>query len=350
MKKSRKALLTSALSLLLCFSMLLGTTYAWFTDSVTSTNNIIQSGNLDIEMEYWDGKDWKAVKEDSPLFEEDTLWEPGYTQVVYLRVANKGTLALKYQLGINIVGETGGTRVDETTGKDTAFKLSDSIYMGVKEDVNGETGAYATRADAVKDVEGKSGIISRGFNKYGDMAANDPEQYLAVVVYMPESVGNEANHKTGTEAPKIELGIKLLATQKTNEEDSFGSDYDAAAKHPYGDVNYTTAEEVPAEKISTDPVTNERKLTEAVTVGNESDGIYAEVPDGVKLADGATALELTVQAMDEGASEADVTLESGESKQSLNIHVDGVHEDNQQPMLITLEGLFKPGLNMWKTV
>ena len=86
MKKSRKALFTSALSLLLCFTMLLGTTYAWFTDSVTSTNNIIKSGNLDVELEYWDGAEWKAVKADSPLFEEETLWEPGYTQVVYLRV------------------------------------------------------------------------------------------------------------------------------------------------------------------------------------------------------------------------------------------------------------------------
>ena len=55
-KGTKRALLMSVMSLFLCFAMLLGTTFAWFTDSVTSANNIIKSGNLDIELEYWDGK------------------------------------------------------------------------------------------------------------------------------------------------------------------------------------------------------------------------------------------------------------------------------------------------------
>ena len=59
-KNTKRALWMSILSLLLCFTMLLGTTFAWFTDSVTSANNVIQSGNLDIELEYWDGDSWRA--------------------------------------------------------------------------------------------------------------------------------------------------------------------------------------------------------------------------------------------------------------------------------------------------
>ena len=60
-KSTRRALTLSVISLLLCVAMLVGTTYAWFTDSVTSSNNIIKSGNLDIELEYWNGTKWVDV-------------------------------------------------------------------------------------------------------------------------------------------------------------------------------------------------------------------------------------------------------------------------------------------------
>ena len=106
-KSTKRALVTSAMALFLCFTMLLGTTFAWFTDSVTSANNIIKSGNLDIELDYWNGTEWKDVKGASDIL-TNTLWEPGVTEIAYLRVANAGSLALKYQLGINIVSELGG--------------------------------------------------------------------------------------------------------------------------------------------------------------------------------------------------------------------------------------------------
>ena len=122
---TKKALLMSATSLLLCFAMLLGTTFAWFTDSVSSANNIIKSGNLDIELEYWNGTEWADVKGSSDIL-TNTLWEPGVTEIAYLRLANAGSLALKYQFGINIVTETAGKNVagDE-------FKLSDYNLFGV---------------------------------------------------------------------------------------------------------------------------------------------------------------------------------------------------------------------------
>ena len=49
-RSTKNALISSVLALVLCFTMLLGTTYAWFTDSVTSATNIIAAGNLDIEL------------------------------------------------------------------------------------------------------------------------------------------------------------------------------------------------------------------------------------------------------------------------------------------------------------
>ena len=104
---TKRSLIASLLILCLCFTSFVGTTFAWFTDSVTSANNIIKSGNLDIELEYWNGTEWKDVKGASDIL-TNTLWEPGVTEIAYLRVANAGSLALKYQLGINIVSELGG--------------------------------------------------------------------------------------------------------------------------------------------------------------------------------------------------------------------------------------------------
>lgn len=215
---TRNALFTSVISLLLCVSMLVGTTFAWFTDSVASANNIIKSGNLDIELEYWDGDSWENVAGKSDIL-TNTLWEPGVTEIAYLRVANAGSLALKYQLGINIVSETAGVN---QAGKE--FKLSDYIQFGV---VESETFAtYATREAAVADLTGAK-KLNAGYTKASSMTA-DQELYLALVVYMPTTVGNEANHN-GEDVPSIELGINVLATQLENESDSFGDDYDEDA-------------------------------------------------------------------------------------------------------------------------
>ena len=156
-RSTKKALLMSALSLLLCFAMLIGTTFAWFTDSVTSANNIIKSGNLDVELEYWNGTDWVNVNGKSDIL-TNKLWEPGVTEVAYLRVANAGSLALKYQLGINIVSETAGVNA-----AGDSFKLSDYIQFGVVEgiDVDAATKApvtYATREAAVAALQSNSKI------------------------------------------------------------------------------------------------------------------------------------------------------------------------------------------------
>ena len=221
-KTTRNALLTSVLAMLLCVSMLVGTTFAWFTDEVVSGNNVIAAGNLDVELEYWNGSAWVDVSGKTDVL-TNTLWEPGVTEVAYLKVTNAGSLALKYKLGINIVSETAGINV---AGEN--FKLSDYIDFGVVEDVNGETAAYATREAAISAVA-EAQKISEGYTKESSMLSGD-ELYLALVVYMPETVGNEANYR-GTDVPTIDLGIELLAAQYTYEEDSFDDQYDADAEY-----------------------------------------------------------------------------------------------------------------------
>jgi len=227
-KTTRRALVMSLLSLLLCCSMLVGTTFAWFTDSVTSGNNKIVAGNLDIEL-YWstDCATWTKVDKDTNIFDTG-YWEPGHTEVVYLKAANEGTLALKYQLGVNVASETGSTSV---LGNE--FKLSQYIQYGVVE----TDAKIGDRKDAVAAVTNATALQTPYSSDVITLApkgqAGDAET-VALVVYMPETVGNEANHR-GAE-PTILLGLNVYATQKDAETDSFGSDYDAGVKyaHPVG--------------------------------------------------------------------------------------------------------------------
>ena len=222
-KQTKRALLASVLSLAICVAMLVGTTFAWFTDSVVSGKNTIVAGNLDVELEYAtaDGtgalSGWKSVDGATNLF-ADGLWEPGYAQVVYLRVSNLGTLALKYQFSLNITSETPGTNVNGEQ-----FLLSDYLQYGV---VDGRDTAFATRAEAIAAVQNPAPLDT--YTKAGNLAAGADPQYVALVVYMPETVGNEANYR-GNTIPTIELGLNLTATQDTVESDSFDNQYDAGA-------------------------------------------------------------------------------------------------------------------------
>lgn len=78
--------------------MLIGSTFAWFTDSVTSAGNKIQAGTLKLDLELLDKetKVWNSIKESkAPIFSYDK-WEPGYTDVKILKVENEGNLALKW--------------------------------------------------------------------------------------------------------------------------------------------------------------------------------------------------------------------------------------------------------------
>lgn len=224
---TKKALIASVLSLLLCFSMLVGTTFAWFTDSVTSTNNIITAGNLDVELYYQaEGQtDWTKVTNTTNVFKENTLWEPGHTEVVKLKVVNEGTLALKYQLGVNVASEVGSVNVN-----DKAFKLSDFIKFGIVD------GAHTyTRDQAIAAVDATATALKTAYNSAVTAldAKNDTdsdEKIVTMVVYMPNTVDNEANAKTGAAVPTINLGISLFATQQMAESDSFNNQYDKDAE------------------------------------------------------------------------------------------------------------------------
>ena len=105
----KKRLFTSVVALFLCFIMLIGTTFAWFTDVVSSNGNIIQTGNLKVEM-YWsdellpeNSNEWKDA-EAGAIFKHNN-WEPGYTEVKYIKVKNAGNLNLKWKMSLEAEGK-----------------------------------------------------------------------------------------------------------------------------------------------------------------------------------------------------------------------------------------------------
>ncbi len=106
--KTRKSLLLSFVSLLICVSLLIGTTLAWFTDSATSGVNRIIAGNLKIDLLMDKGDGYVSIANGKgDVFNEidDGLWEPGKTKIAYLAVQNKGNLALKYNIIIDVTDE-----------------------------------------------------------------------------------------------------------------------------------------------------------------------------------------------------------------------------------------------------
>ena len=201
------------------------TTFAWFTDTATTGVNKIQSGKLDVKLSYLNDKEWKEVSKDTKLFDDNTLWEPGHTEVAYLKVENAGNLALKYKLSVNVANEVAGVNVNNES-----FNLSDYIKMGVVNDIDGQKNAYTDRNDAHDAVAATAGSIAT-YTKTGSIAANGAEQYVTLVVYMPETAGNEANYKEN-HVPSIDLGVTLVATQDAVESDSFDSSYDEGAVYP----------------------------------------------------------------------------------------------------------------------
>ncbi len=236
LKQIKTALIMSIVSLIVCCSMLIGSTFAWFTDTVTSGANRIIAGNLDVAMEYAVLDDtggfveWRDANGANSLF-TGNLWEPGHTEVVYLRITNAGSLALKYQFAMSI-SETEAISV--VTGK--AFKLSDYIKYGITE-VNGETGAYANADEAVEAVK-STALPLANYSRSGRLLNAGDNAYLALVVFMPDDVPNEANYDSkNSAAPDIDMGITLVATQDVKESDSFGSDYDAGATYSVMDLS-----------------------------------------------------------------------------------------------------------------
>ena len=206
MKNTRKILLSSLTMILVCCLLFVGTTYAWFSDSVVSNNNIITAGTLDVELEYsTDGTVWNDVEATTSILSADDRWEPGFTKVVYFKISNKGTLNFNYTFNMNVTLEYAGVNVYQQP-----FQLSDYLQYGSNvgtEQLSQLADRDAYAAAATNKLAPRNTLANKNLLEAGKV------EYGWLVITMPTTVGNEANALPGTPAPSLEVGFDLLASQ-----------------------------------------------------------------------------------------------------------------------------------------
>ena len=236
--KTKKALLMSVLSMVLCVAMLVGMTFAWFTDTASTGVNKIQAGNLDVQllMRNAEGTYDNIGDEEKAIFgsgsiaqnnNQQTLWEPGKTQVAYLAVRNAGNLALKYNIVLNIV--------------DNGLAGALKYVIVPQETLTGETQNFNDTVDDWDTLKSKAtplpvGKVTAAENGCLDEIAYDKAktnetEYFALVVHMDENAGNTYQGKD------VSIDLAVVATQKNAESDSFGPDYDQNAQYPVGSAD-----------------------------------------------------------------------------------------------------------------
>ena len=250
-KATKRALLTSVMALVMCVVMLVGTTFAWFTDTASTGVNKIQAGNLDITVEYAKEKmnadgtlageltDWKPIDNATEVFDSNALWEPGRTEYVVFRITNNGNLALKYKLSLETLAQKPGTNK-----ANEQFYLADYLCASAKVDVGpGEIGsgvstlgAFMTKLNDL-GVAGVQNVLDPEYHPLTDATVNGTllpgkTNCVPMAIWMPTSVGNEANAIDSENAATIDFGITVVATQDTVENDSFGKTYDKDATYP----------------------------------------------------------------------------------------------------------------------
>ncbi len=212
MKKNvkRTALILNVIAIIVTSAILIGSTFAWFTDSATSSGNKIQAGTLKVDLELLsqDGQ-WASLKDDNdPIFDYDR-WEPGYTDVKILKVENEGTLALQWKAKFVSESELSAlANVIDVYVKPSATELA------YPEDRNLDGySCVGTVADFVNSIE----TTTTGTLMAGEVA------YLGIALKMRTSAGNEYQG--------LDLGgafdIMIVASQLSSESDGFNSGYDS---------------------------------------------------------------------------------------------------------------------------
>ena len=258
MKKTRK-MVASLVAIVICFAMLLGTTYAWFTDSVINTNNIIKSGNVDVELWHKSNENtsFEEVDGATKLFvntaNDPILWEPGASATETFEVRNVGSLALKYELRIKAVSKTFNAN-------------NQSLEEVLTLTVGGEKKDFGV-------------VLSNTLEK-----GADPINYDVKIEWKASANDNDFVNL------KLLLGIELVATQDYVEVDGSGNPFDVDAQLP----------EIPV------PVLLPEEATEPMTIS----GVGANAPKAELPADLINELPDTVEAISLQQSEPIVDTEN----------------------------------------
>lgn len=238
---------TSLLCLVLCVTMFMGTSYAWFTSEVNNTGNEIYIGTLDVELEKLSKADssWLSLSEltgennTNKLFDSNIRWEPGYTALETIRVVNEGDLAFKYVLNFTdgkIVNDENRNVADAAEffdvwvydhraneGKANANRTP-AAYTDISEATGWESvGTLAELLEGKAVLDGVMvsvrGEVDESVNTVGpnDSLATEFDTYT-IALHMNESA------TTDVMGWKIGLNVKLIAYQMSEENDGLNTD------------------------------------------------------------------------------------------------------------------------------
>ena len=296
--KTKKALFMSVLSMVLCIAMLIGMTFAWFTDTASTGVNKIQAGKLDVGLQYatawdadgnptaWDNAEGKTLDfmKAAAAKGETVLWEPGCRyKLPELRIVNKENLALKYKILIS-----GAKDATPDNGKNDLELLNviDWTYTvdGAKYDLGTEKTLVAGTTDASYDI-------------------------LTVEGKMQESAGNEY------QGMAIEgISITVVATQKDYESDSINNGYDKNATYPEAVTSVDSIRDAMESDASS------VVLTDDITV---EDGIQINVTKDKKIDFNGKTLTGTISSGSISSSDPSNNLVLSDSKNDGGYSIDG---------------------------
>ena len=282
-KSTKRALISSTLAILMCVAMLIGTTFAWFTDSASTAVNKIQAGTLDVQLldasgNSLEGQTLSWQKAAGAPDGEQVLWEPGCTYKLQpIVIKNNGNLALKYKIVI--------------TGIQGDAKLNEAIVWTI-------TNTSATTA----------------LDEDHHLAAGASDT-LTISGQMKESAGNEYQGKS------IDgIGITVVATQDTVEHDSNGNTYDERAEYPVLASSVSDFRDALSQGNST------IILASDVTV---EDGIQMSVKNDASIDFSGNTLKGAVESGSIGSSDGPTNLVLSDPNNSGEYSIDGkivVHE------------------------
>ena len=307
MENRRSKAFLVILTVLLCLSVCVGLTYAYFTDSAKSNGNKIQAGNLKLDLKLYDKVDdeWISIKNtEDPVFNYDK-WEPGYVDAKLLKIENLGDLAMQWEAKL--------------VSAETVSAFANAIEVYVQKS-NTEIAYPADRAAALAWT--KVGTLDQFINTAeklanGTFTAQGEAYYIGIAFYMPAEITDNTLQGQVLGA----FDIQINATQLAYESDAFDENYDPDATFPNGgvtppgetesesDTTTSSSEPEPTDTSSNEP-TDEPEPTDPdiFTWSENGDGTYTvtglrddivEVPENLVIP--STYMGLPVTAIGNGA-------------------------------------------------
>lgn len=211
-----KKIAVSVSLLLVLIWCILGTSasLAWFVDVDDDVKNVFHFAEFEMEVSHrLENGTWEKIEQDTKIFNDEALYEPGYTQTVYLKIENKGTVPFDYKTAVTVSDYTLATNVFGQS-----FQLYDYLRFGLAmAETESELNSLVATREFAKDVATmplNNYYESDFITELSELGAGETV-YMALVVRMPEEVGNAANYR-GSDIPRVELGVIVTATQKAN--------------------------------------------------------------------------------------------------------------------------------------